>query len=119
MIRQIFSYQSLSPANDPPAGRCRPAAGRPSAGVSPEYAAVFPAGSRARRVAGTEKAVEYGREIDFVEAKDNHPEAFECEPNPKKMDGGGPEFRDACPDCPIHVVSPRNCRSYFPSESPH
>ena len=73
----------------------------------------------ALRVAGTEKAVEYGREIEFVEAKDNRPEAFECEPNPKKMDGGGPEFRDASPDCPIHVVSPRNCRSYFLSESPH
>ena len=71
------------------------------------------------RVAGTEKAVEYGREIEFVEAKDNRPEAFECEPNPKKMDGGGPEFRDASPDCPIHVVSPRNCRTYFLSESPH
>ena len=100
MVKQIFSCQSLSPANDPPAGRCRRVRGT-------------------LRVAGTEKAVEYGREIEFVEAKDNRPEAFECEPNPKKMDGGGPEFRDASPDCPIHVVSPRNCRSYFLSESPH
>ena len=31
-----------------------------------------------RRVAGTEKVVEYSREIDFVEAKDNRLEAFEC-----------------------------------------
>ena len=66
-----------------------------------------------RRVAGTEKAVEYSREIDFVEAKDNRLEAFECKLNPKKKDSGGQEFRDAYPDCSIHVVSPQNCRPYF------
>ena len=66
-----------------------------------------------RRVAGTEKAVEYSREIDFVEAKDNRLEAFECKLNPKKKDSAGQEFRDAYPDCSIHVVSPQNCRPYF------
>lgn len=66
-----------------------------------------------RRVAGTEKAVEYSREIDFVEAKDNRLEAFECKLNPRKKDSGGQEFRDAYPDCSIHVVSPQNCRPYF------
>ena len=51
--------------------------------------------------------------IEFVEAKDNPPEACECKLNPKKKHSGGQEFRDAYPDRPIHVVSPQNCRSYF------
>ena len=71
-----------------------------------------------RQVAGKEKAVEYSREIDFIEAKDNKLEAFECKLNPHKKDSGGKDFREAYPNCPIHVVSPSNCLPFFETISP-
>ncbi|MGN1208693.1 MAG: hypothetical protein ACI4SV_00205, partial [Duodenibacillus sp.] len=65
-----------------------------------------------RLVAGTEKPIEYSREIDFVEARNNTLEAFECKLNPKKRDNGGREFREAYPDCPIHMVTPANLQEF-------
>lgn len=62
-----------------------------------------------------EKPVEYSREIDFIEAANSRLEAFECKLNPNKKDNGGREFREAYPDCPIHVVSPLNFQKYFES----
>lgn len=66
-----------------------------------------------RPVPGTDKTIEYSREIDFIEEKNRQIEAFECKVNPNKKDRGGREFREAYPDCPIHVVSPQNCLQYF------
>lgn len=60
-----------------------------------------------------EKPVEYSREIDFIEARDNELAAFECKLDAGKKDNGGKEFREAYPDCPIRVVSPRSAKDYF------
>ena len=59
------------------------------------------------------KMQEYSREIDFIEARGNKLEAFECKLNPQKKDNGGQEFRTAYPDCPIRVVTPADSRALF------
>ncbi len=67
----------------------------------------------ARRLASTEKPVEYSREIDFIEVQDNVMKAYECKLSPDKRDNGGEDFRQAYPECPIQVVTPADVRRTF------
>lgn len=66
-----------------------------------------------RRVNSTDKPVEYSRSIDFIETRDNILQAFECKLNPTRKDRTGQEFRDAYPDCDIHVVTPRDAVAWL------
>lgn len=61
-------------------------------------------GKKIRQSTGQES--EFSREIDLVEVRDQHMQAFECKLNPRQKDNGGAEFRSAYPDCPINVVTP-------------
>ena len=56
---------------------------------------------------GSDKPIEYSRELDFVEVRDDKMVAFECKLDPKQRDNAGGEFRNSYPQCPIYVVSPR------------
>ena len=63
---------------------------------------------------GSDKPIEYSREVDFIEVRDNEMQAFECKLDPRQRDNGGEEFRNSYPNCSIKVVSPRNFdRSLF------
>lgn len=68
-------------------------------------------GKKIRQSTGQE--TEYSREIDLIEVRDQHMQAFECKLNPRQKDNGGSEFRAAYPDCPIHVVTPENALDYL------
>ncbi|HIU84332.1 MAG TPA: DUF4143 domain-containing protein [Candidatus Aphodousia gallistercoris] len=63
-------------------------------------------GKKIRQSTGQE--TEYSREIDLVEVRDQHMQAFECKLNPRQKDNAGSEFRSAYPNCPIRIVTPEN-----------
>ena len=68
-------------------------------------------GSKPR--ADTGKEMQYSREIDFIEVRDNNMQAFECKLSADRKDSGGKEFRESYPNCPVRIVSPQDCRELF------